>query len=99
MPMNSEKAQLSWLRTLLRKLGAKSRSLRSRSAMCLCSRVEGHGSASTHSFSSLHPERPRAWGKSRQELAPGLVKYQPVSCCKTANGDGRALGGWAQGLC
>lgn len=47
MPMNSEKAQLSWLRTLLRKLGATSGPSRSRSAMCCCSRVEGQGSAGT----------------------------------------------------
>ena len=33
------------LRTLLRKLGARSGSWRSRSAMCCCSRVEGQGSA------------------------------------------------------
>lgn len=45
MPMNSEKAQLSWLRTLLRKLGATSEPWRSRSAICCCSRVEGQGSA------------------------------------------------------
>lgn len=42
--MNSEKAQLSWLRTLLRKLGATSEPCRSRSAMCCCSKVEGQGS-------------------------------------------------------
>lgn len=44
MPINSEKAQFNWLRTLLRKLGAISWSLRNRSAMCRCSKVDGHGS-------------------------------------------------------
>lgn len=44
MPMNSEKAQLSWLRTLLRKLAAISLSCLRSSAMCLCSRSDGQGS-------------------------------------------------------
>lgn len=47
--MNSEKAQLSWLRTLLRKLGATSDPCRSRSAMCCCSKVEGQGSGAEES--------------------------------------------------
>lgn len=44
MPMNSEKAQLSWFRTLLRKEAAMSLSILSSSAMCLCSSNDGHGS-------------------------------------------------------
>ncbi|MEQ2219419.1 hypothetical protein XENOCAPTIV_017537 [Xenoophorus captivus] len=44
MPMNSEKAQLSWFRTLLRKEAAMSLSILSSSAMCLCSSDDGHGS-------------------------------------------------------
>ncbi len=44
MPMNSEKAQLSWFRTLLRKEAAMSLSTLSSSAMCLCSSNDGHGS-------------------------------------------------------
>lgn len=45
MPMNSEKAQLSWFRTLLRKEAAMSLSILSSSAMCLCSSSDGQGSA------------------------------------------------------
>lgn len=46
MPMNSEKAQLSWFKTLLRKLAAMSLSWLRSSAMCLCSRSDGQGSVS-----------------------------------------------------
>lgn len=42
--MNSEKAQLNWFRTLLRKEAAMSLSMLSSSAMCLCSSNDGHGS-------------------------------------------------------
>lgn len=45
MPINSEKAQLSWLRTLLRKLAAISLSWFRSSAICLWSRSDGQGSA------------------------------------------------------
>lgn len=44
MPMNSEKAQLSWFSTLFRKEAAMSLSMLSSSAMCLCSSSDGHGS-------------------------------------------------------
>lgn len=80
MPMNSEKAQFSWLRTLLRNEAAISLSVFSSSAMCLCSSNEGHGSGPITVEQQIcqNPQpqsiqKIRSWTESRQTYSAGLA--------------------------
>lgn len=83
--MNSEKAQLSWLRTLLRNEAPISLSELSSAAMCLWSSSDGQGSGpikGEEQFSSQY---------SQQKMNKKKMKKQNYQLALRGNQEGRSV--------